>query len=153
MFPCLFLQVHPDSQESLFLRDFFMVVGSYPNFTPVRTTKLGAIANYIGEFEKRGVKLLSLSSDEVGAHKACLPDVEACTPGSKVTYPILVVPKAEIMVKLNRLDPDEKDEIGMPLASSSLHIVGPDKKERSHKPIKYADLLQKHFDQLATLKT
>ncbi|GLJ37130.1 hypothetical protein SUGI_0752920 [Cryptomeria japonica] len=91
------------------------------NFTPVCTTKLGRIANYIGEFEKRGVKLLSLSSDEVDAHKAFAP-------GSKVTYPILAVPKAEIMAKLNMLDPDEKDEIGKPLASRTLHIVGPDKK-------------------------
>ncbi|XP_057821302.1 1-Cys peroxiredoxin B [Cryptomeria japonica] len=112
------------------------------NFTPVCTTKVERIANYIGEFEKRGVKLLSLSSNEVDSHKAWLPDVEACTPGSKVTYPILVVPKAEIMVKLNMLDLDEKDEIGKPLASRTLHIVGPDKKERSHKRIKYADLLQ-----------
>ncbi|GLJ36511.1 hypothetical protein SUGI_0733460 [Cryptomeria japonica] len=98
------------------------------NFTPVCTTKVERIANYIGEFEKRGVKLLSLSSNEVDSHKAWLPDVEACTPGSKVTYPILVVPKAEIMVKLNMLDLDEKDEIGKPLASRTLHIVGPDKK-------------------------
>lgn len=71
---------------------------------------------------------MSLSSDEVDSDKAWLPDVEACTPGSKVTYPILAVAKTEIMVKLNMLDSDDKGEIGKPLASRTLHIVGSDNK-------------------------
>ncbi|GLJ07569.1 hypothetical protein SUGI_0069860 [Cryptomeria japonica] len=112
-----------------YIGDSWAIIFSHPaDFTPVCTTELGRIANYIGEFEKRGVKLLGLSSDEVDSHRAWLPDVEACTPGCKVTYPILADPKSEIMAKLNMLDPDEKDEIGKPLASRALHIIGPDKK-------------------------
>ncbi|GLJ36510.1 hypothetical protein SUGI_0733440 [Cryptomeria japonica] len=98
------------------LRDFFMAIGSYRWEKSIITVK--------EEFHA------------VDSHKAWLPDVEACTPGSKVTYPILVVAKTEIMVKLNMLGPDEKDEIGKPLASRTLHIVGPDKKIILHQSVR-----------------
>ena len=97
--------------------------------------KIALGENYIGELEKRGVKLLGLSSDEVESYKAWLPDVEAYTRGSKVRYPILADPYSEIMVKLNTVDPDEKDEAGKPLAFRALHIIGPDKKVYIHNQI------------------
>lgn len=42
---------------------------SHPaDFTPVCTTELGRIAVHQHEFEKRGVKLLSLSCDKLKSH-------------------------------------------------------------------------------------
>ncbi|KAJ0031580.1 hypothetical protein Pint_13987 [Pistacia integerrima] len=38
------------------------------DFTPVCTTELSKMAQYIPEFEKRGVKLLGLSCDDVQSH-------------------------------------------------------------------------------------
>jgi 1-Cys peroxiredoxin 6 len=47
------------------------------DFTPVCTTELAAMANYAKEFEKRGVKLLGISCDDVQSHKEWTKDIEA----------------------------------------------------------------------------
>lgn len=49
------------------------------DFTPVCTTELGMMAKYAPEFEKRGVKLLGLSCDDVDTHKDWIKDIEAFT--------------------------------------------------------------------------
>ncbi|CAN0855142.1 1-Cys peroxiredoxin [Linum grandiflorum] len=86
------------------------------------------MAAYAPEFEKKGVKLLGLSCDDVLSHVEWIKDVEAFTPGSKVTYPIISDPKREVIKQLNMVDPDEKDPSGNNVPSRALHIVGPDKK-------------------------
>eukprot|EP01018_Ginkgo_biloba_P009474 Gb_36279 [translate_table: standard] len=112
-----------------YIGDGWAIIFSHPaDFTPACTTELGSIAKYIDEFEKRGVKLLALSCDDVACHKSWLQDIEAFTPGCNVNYPILADPNREIMLQLNMLDPDEKDANGKPLASRALHIIGPDKR-------------------------
>jgi peroxiredoxin len=47
------------------------------DFTPVCTTELASMATYTGEFEKRGVKLLGISCDDVSSHKEWIKDIEA----------------------------------------------------------------------------
>ncbi|OMO58549.1 Alkyl hydroperoxide reductase subunit C/ Thiol specific antioxidant [Corchorus olitorius] len=86
------------------------------------------MAAYLPEFEKRGVKLLGLSCDDVKSHNEWIKDVEAYTPGCKVTYPIVADPQREMIKQLNMVDPDEKDSSGNQLPSRALHIVGPDNK-------------------------
>lgn len=93
------------------------------DFTPVCTTELGRIALYAPKFEERGVKLLGLSCDDVNSHNEWIKDIEAYTPGSKVTYPIIADPNREIIKQLNMVDPDEKDSSGKQLPSRALHIV------------------------------
>lgn len=106
----------------------YVILFSHPgDFTPVCTTELAAMANYAKEFEKRGVKLLGISCDDVQSHKEWTKDIEAYKPGSKVTYPIMADPDRSAIKQLNMVDPDEKDAEGQ-LPSRTLHIVGPDKK-------------------------
>lgn len=63
------------------------IVFSHPaDFTPVCTTELGMMAKYAPEFEKRGVKLLGLSCDDVDSHKEWIKDVEAYTVPSCLDY-------------------------------------------------------------------
>lgn len=57
----------------------WVLIGFVADFTPVCTTELGMMAKYAPEFEKRGVKLLGLSCDDVESHKAWIKDVEAFT--------------------------------------------------------------------------
>jgi peroxiredoxin len=49
------------------------------DYTPVCTTELGKIAAYNPEFQKRGVKLLGLSTDSVEDHQGWIKDIESYT--------------------------------------------------------------------------
>src|SRR6478672_5057932 len=69
--------------------DKWAVLFSHPkDFTPVCTTELGLAAKLKPEFDKRNVKILALSVDDVDSHKRWLGDIEQ-TQGTKLNYPIL----------------------------------------------------------------
>lgn len=111
------------------------------------TTELGAVGKLKAEFDKRGVKVLALSCNDVDSHKGCVcvyphtsslnvslqlhrwtKDIEAYTPGSTVFYPIIADPHRDIAVKYGMLDPDEKDKAGIPLTARAVFVIGPDKR-------------------------
>ncbi|KAK1315909.1 hypothetical protein QJS10_CPA05g00117 [Acorus calamus] len=94
-----------------YVGDGWAIIFSHP---AVCTTELGKMAAYAEEFNKRGVKLLGLSCDDLKSHA--------------VKYPIVADPNREIIKQLNMVDPDERDSSGNSLPSRALHIVGPDKK-------------------------
>lgn len=52
------------------------------DFTPVCTTELGKVAQMQPEFEKRGVKLLGLSTDSVEDHQGWISDIESYSVGT-----------------------------------------------------------------------
>lgn len=69
-----------------------MLARAAADFTPVCTTELGMMAKYAPEFEKRGVKLLGLSCDDVESHNEWIKDVEAytvCSPRALALPPSL----------------------------------------------------------------
>ncbi|KAJ0978688.1 hypothetical protein J5N97_014162 [Dioscorea zingiberensis] len=112
-----------------FIDDSWAIIFSHPgDFTPVCTTELGKIAEYADEFNRRGIKLLGLSCDDLRSHKEWIKDIEAFTPACRVTYPIIADPNREVIKQLNMVDPDEKDTNGNSVPSRALHIVGPDKR-------------------------
>src|SRR5437868_9272926 len=62
---------------------------SHPkDFTPVCTTELGQTARLKSEFDKSGVKVLSLSVDSVENHKKWVKDIEE-TQNVKVNFPMI----------------------------------------------------------------
>ncbi|PON93062.1 Peroxiredoxin [Trema orientale] len=112
-----------------YIGDSWAIIFSHPgDFTPVCTTELGKMAACAQEFANRGLKLVGLSCDDVESHLEWIKDIEAYTPGAKVSFPIIADPKRELIKQLNMVDPEEKDSSGNPLPSRALHIVGPDKK-------------------------
>ncbi|XVE82345.1 hypothetical protein DITRI_Ditri15bG0140900 [Diplodiscus trichospermus] len=112
-----------------YFKNVWTIIFSHPaDFTPVCTTELGKMAAYRPEFEKRGVKLLGFSCDYVQSHKEWIKDIEAYTPGCKVTYPIVADPNRDIIKQLNMVDPEAKDSAGNQLPSRALHIVDSDSK-------------------------
>ncbi|KAJ7557216.1 hypothetical protein O6H91_05G117100 [Diphasiastrum complanatum] len=112
-----------------FIDGHWSILFSHPNdFTPVCTTELGAVGAYLPEFEKRGVKVVALSCNDVESHQRWIEDIESFTPNAKISYPIIADPTRELAIKFGMLDPDEKDASGMPLTARAVFVVGPDKK-------------------------
>src|SRR5688572_2046019 len=65
------------------------VLFSHPkDFTPVCTTELGMAAKMKNEFDKRNVKMIAVSVDDVTSHKNWTKDIEE-TQDVKMNFPIL----------------------------------------------------------------
>ncbi|KAI0236318.1 Peroxiredoxin-6 [Lamellibrachia satsuma] len=107
------------------------ILFSHPaDFTPVCTTELGRVVELVGDFKKRGVKLIALSCDPVADHLSWSKDVMAWVsqPGKELPFPIIADENRELATKFGMLDPAEKDKKGLPLSCRAVFIVGPDKK-------------------------
>jgi len=120
---------HGELSFHKYIEGSWAILFSHPNdFTPVCTTELGAVGKFLPEFEKRGVKVIALSCNDVASHKGWIADIESFTPGAKVSYPIVADPTRELAVKFGMLDPDEIDAKGIPLTARAVYVFGPDKK-------------------------
>ena len=72
-----------------FLGDHWGILFSHPaDYTPVCTTELGFTAKLKDEFEKRGVKAIALSVDDVESHHGWIQDINE-TQNTQVNFPIL----------------------------------------------------------------
>lgn len=123
------------TQGKIKLHDYFGggwgVLFSHPaDFTPVCTTELNVVLQYLPQFTKRNCKVIALSCDPVDSHNAWGTDVVAYsekTRGGEMTYPIIADPKREIAVKLGMLDAVAKDASGLPLTARAVFVFGPEK--------------------------
>ncbi|PTT04515.1 peroxidase, partial [Flavobacterium sp. HMWF030] len=71
------------------LGDSWGVLFSHPaDFTPVCTTELGTVANYVPEFKKRNTKVIALSVDGLESHKEWIKDINE-TQNTTVNFPII----------------------------------------------------------------
>src|SRR4051794_2405559 len=102
------------------------------DFTPVCTTELGYMASIKPEFDRRGVKILSLSVDPVERHLAWAHDIEA-TQGCAPNFPCIGDADYKVSKLYGMLPADVS---GDPLARTpadnqtvrNVFVVGPDKK-------------------------
>ena len=102
------------------------ILFSHPaNFTPVCTTELGAVANLSSEFEKRNVKTIGLSVDEIGAHEDWIQDIQE-TQNAQVNFPI-IADSAKEVARLYDMIHDETDD---KLTVRSVYVIDPNKKIR-----------------------
>jgi alkyl hydroperoxide reductase subunit AhpC len=112
--------------------DSWAVLFSHPRaFTPVCTTELGYMASIKPEFDKRGVKIVGLSTDPVEGQEKWAADI-ASFQGTDVNYPIIAdtdhaVAKAYGMLPADvEGDPTERT----PAQNATLRnvfVIGPDK--------------------------
>lgn len=115
--------------------DSWAVLFSHPrDFTPVCTTELGYMASIKPEFDKRGAKIIAISTDPTDNHDRWAQDI-ASSQGTAPNYPIIgdsdhAVAKAYGMLPPEvEGDPTERT----PAQNATLRnvfVIGPDKKIR-----------------------
>lgn len=109
-----------------FLGDHWGVLFSHPaDYTPVCTTELGRTAALKSEFDKRHVKVLALSVDDVDSHKGWISDINE-TQNTNVDFPIIADPTREVSHLYDFIHPNASDT----LTVRSLLVIDPDKKVR-----------------------
>ena len=99
---------------------------SHPaDFTPVCTTEMGRTAQLAGEFTKRNVKPLGLSTDTAEEHRKWIEDVND-TQNTDLKFPIVADADLSIAKLYDMIHPDQS----MTAAVRSVFIIDPDKKVR-----------------------
>src|ERR1019366_2207749 len=91
------------------------ILFSHPkDFTPVCTTELGAVAKLKPEFDKRNVKVLAVSVDDVASHGKWSGDIEE-TQGTKLNYPILADPDRKGSTLYGMIHPNANKKVRLTL--------------------------------------
>lgn len=99
---------------------------SHPaDFTPVCTTEMGRTAQLSGQFAKRNVKPLGLSTDTAEEHLKWIEDVND-TQNTTLEFPIVADADLSVARLYDMLHPGESDT----QAVRSVFIIDPDKKIR-----------------------
>ena len=106
--------------------DKWAILFSHPrDFTPVCTTELGAVAKLKPELDKRNVKAIAVSVDDVASHKKWIGDIEE-TQGTKMNFPILGDADRKVSTLYGMIHPEANDT----LTVRSVFIIDPKKKVR-----------------------
>ena len=102
------------------------VLFSHPkDFTPVCTTELGLAAKLKPEFDKRQVKIIAVSVDDVASHKKWTADIED-TQKTRLNFPILGDPDRKVSNLYGMIHPNASDT----LTVRSVFVIDPDRKVR-----------------------
>jgi len=104
--------------------DSWVVLFSHPkNFTPVCTTELGYTAKLKPEFDKRNVKVIGLSVDELASHAKWDDDIKE-TQGHALNFPLIADTDRKVASLYGMIHPNANDT----LTVRSVFVIGPDKK-------------------------
>jgi len=104
--------------------DSWAVLFSHPkDFTPVCTTELGYLASIKPEFDRRNVKIIGLSVDDIDNHAAWANDIEE-TQGTAPNYPLIADSDRKVSDLYDMIHPNANDT----LTVRSVFVIGPDNK-------------------------
>ncbi|KQS33781.1 peroxiredoxin [Dyadobacter sp. Leaf189] len=97
---------------------------SHPaDFTPVCTTELGKTALLQGEFQKRNVKVLAVSVDDIDSHNRWIPDINEVN-DTEVNFPIIADEGRKVAQLYDMIHPNASEKSTV----RSVFVIGPDKK-------------------------
>lgn len=106
---------------------------SHPaDFTPVCTTELGAFAKLKPEFDKRGVKMIGLSANDLSSHDRWIADINE-TSKTDLQFPIIADADRKIAWTYDMVDAQDvtnKDVKGIAFTIRSVFVIDPKKKIR-----------------------
>jgi thioredoxin-dependent peroxiredoxin len=117
---------HGDIDFYQWAGDSWVVLFSHPaDFTPVCTTELGVVAKLKPEFDKRNVKAIALSVDDVASHNGWVGDIEE-TQGTALNYPILADPDKKVSDLYDMIHPNANAKVTV----RSVFVIDNNKKLR-----------------------
>jgi alkyl hydroperoxide reductase subunit AhpC len=120
----------------------WVILFSHPkDFTPVCTTELGLVAKLKPEFDKRHVKAIAVSVDDVASHRSWVGDIEE-TQHTKLNFPILGDADKKVSNLYEMIHPDLSDTTTV----RSVFIIDPKKKVRAI--ITYPQSAGRNFDEI-----
>jgi glutaredoxin/glutathione-dependent peroxiredoxin len=124
---------HGDIDFHEFIGDSWAILFSHPaDFTPVCTTELGAFAKMKDEFERRGVKMIGLSANDLGSHDRWIKDINEISQ-TDLQFPIIADADRKIAFLYDMLDAQDLsniDEKGIAFTIRAVFIIDPSKKIR-----------------------
>ncbi|KAI9835092.1 MAG: peroxiredoxin 1 [Sclerophora amabilis] len=116
-----------------FIANKWTILFSHPaDFTPVCTTELGAFAKLKGEFEKRNVKMIGLSANDLGSHDRWIKDIDEIS-GSNIQFPIIADSDRKVAWLYDMVDQQDLtniDQKGIAFTIRSVFVIDPNKKIR-----------------------
>ena len=122
--------------------DSWVVLFSHPaDYTPVCTTELGEVAKLKPEFDKRNVKVLALSVDDVQSHKGWIGDINE-TQQTTVNYPILADSDRKVSELYEMIHPNADPKVTV----RTVFVIDPNKKLRL--TITYPPSTGRNFDEI-----
>ena len=106
------------------LGDSWGMLFSHPaDFTPVCTTELGKTALLKGDFEKRNVKVIAVSVDDLASHNKWVPDINEVN-NVVVNFPIIADGDRNVAMLYDMIPPNASEKTTV----RSVFVIGPDKK-------------------------
>jgi alkyl hydroperoxide reductase subunit AhpC len=118
------------------------VLFSHPkDFTPVCTTELGRLARIKGEFERRDVKVIGLSVDDLDAHRRWSEDIRR-TQGHAPNFPLIADTDRAVSALYGMIHPSADDTATV----RCVFVIGPDKKVKL--TITYPMSTGRNFDEV-----
>ena len=106
------------------LGDSWGMLFSHPaDFTPVCTTELGKTALLKGDFEKRNVKVIAVSVDDLASHNKWVPDINEIN-NVVVNFPIIADGDRNVAMLYDMIHPNASEKTTV----RSVFVIGPDKK-------------------------
>ncbi|KAJ5774075.1 Peroxiredoxin PRX1 [Penicillium paradoxum] len=116
-----------------FIGDKWTILFSHPaDFTPVCTTELGAFARLQHEFDRRDVKMIGLSANDLGSHGEWIKDINEVG-NTQVKFPIIADADRKVAFLYQMVDEQDLtniDEKGIAFTIRSVFIIDPKKKIR-----------------------
>jgi len=124
-----------------------LLFSHHKDFTPVCTTELGSLAQRQAEFDKRGVKLIGLSIDELDDHFRWLADIAEIT-GRGVAYPIIADEDGSIAERYEMVPGSAvlNCQGGRSQTARCLYLIGPDKRIKAE--VAYPQSTGRDFDEV-----
>jgi glutaredoxin/glutathione-dependent peroxiredoxin len=124
---------HGDLDFHEYIKGSWAILFSHPaDFTPVCTTELGAFAKLRDEFERRGVKMIGLSANDLNSHGRWIEDINDISK-TNLQFPIIADADRKVAYQYDMVDQQDLtniDEKGIAFTIRSVFIIDPAKKVR-----------------------